>query len=217
MSKKHITRWPGIVKEIQTTYIGTILFKGYFEIRFVPVNVQPTMPSEGDKVEFCLGFDRTGLSAWWVKTERSYDPLEAIKPLNVAPFSYKTADENPYEEEEDVVDENVPQTEHFESNPTYENSDWHRFDGKRMLGVVFSTEPSKGYGYLKHPNVSGKLFFHASQLVSPVITLAGAIDVSKVLEFRVELFMGRMRATDIHEVEVRHFNKYLSCLKKFHC
>ena len=213
LSKKRITRWPGRVKEIQTNWNGSILFKGYFEIRFVPQNVQPTMPGEGDLVNFCLAFDKIGLSAWWVTIERGHGPLETVKTVRTR--SFKIEDDSSSDTNDDLIDENIPQTGHFESNPSCEinetgvTSAWQRYDGKRMHGVVISTEPSKGYGYLKHPDVSGKLFFHASQLVRPVISLEGNIEESKILEFQVEKLKGKMRATDIHEVKVRNFRKSL--------
>ena len=220
LSKKQITRWSGRVKDIQTNWNGTILFKGYFEIRFVPQNVQPTMPEEGDTVAFCLGFDRIGLSAWWVKTEKRHDPLEAVKTVRIRTSSFKTEDNFSSDEKDDSADENIQQAGHFESNPSYESNEtgvvsgWQRYGGKRMYGVVISTEPSRGFGYLRHPIVSGKLFFHASQLVRPVISLKGNIEQYKVLEFQVELFMGKTRATDIHEVEVRKSLIYLHICPK---
>ena len=211
LSKKQITRWSGRVKDIQSNWNGTILFKGYFEIRFVPQNVQPTMPDEGDYVAFCLAFDRIGLSAWWVRIERRLDPLDAVKTVRKRTSSFKTADDSSSDEENDSADEKVQQSSHFESNPSYESnetavaSSWQKHIGKRMYGVVISTEPSRGFGYVKHPKVSGKLFFHASQLVEPVISLKGNIEEFNVLEFQVELFLGRPRANDIHKVKVRSY------------
>ena len=224
LSKRMIRRWSGRVKDIQSNWNGTILFKGYFEIRFVPQNVQNGMPNEGDFVAFCLAFDRIGLSAWWVRTEKHQDPLDAVKTVAMRTSSFKTSDDFSSDEENDSADEKVQQSSHFESNPSYESdetavSGWQKCIGKRMYGVVISTEPGKGFGYVKHPKVSGKLFFHASQLVQPVISLNGNIEECDVLEFQVENFMKKPRPTDIHKVKVRNYqifrrNQSISCSKK---
>jgi hypothetical protein len=223
LSKKQITRWSGKVNDIQNNWNGTILFKGYFKIRFVPQNVQPTMPDEGDHVAFCLAFDRIGLSAWWVKIEKRQDPLDAVKTFRKRTSSFKThGDDSSSDEKDDSADESVQQSGHFESNPSYESektalaSSWQRYIGKRMYGVVISTEPSRGFGYLRNLEVSEKekLFFHASQLVKPVISLTGNIEEFSVLEFQVEWFMGRPRATDINKVEVRFVEEMLIVTKK---
>ncbi len=66
LSKKDITQWEGKVKEIGSDWQGTITFEGCLPVRFVPLHVQPSMPLLGEMVNFCLSFDRFGLSAWRV-------------------------------------------------------------------------------------------------------------------------------------------------------
>ncbi len=67
--KKNITPWEGTITAVRSDWQGTITFKGRLPVRFVPLNAQPSMPSLGDTVKFCLSFDGSGLSAWRVMRE----------------------------------------------------------------------------------------------------------------------------------------------------
>ena len=64
--EKDITKWEGVISEISSDLKGTISFKKHIRVSFAPVNVQPSMPNEGDEVRFCLAFHWTGPCAWSV-------------------------------------------------------------------------------------------------------------------------------------------------------
>ena len=64
--QKNITKWPGVISEISSDWKGMISLKKHINVSFVPVNVQPYMPNEGDEVQFCLAFHWTGPCAWYV-------------------------------------------------------------------------------------------------------------------------------------------------------
>ena len=201
LKQKGVTRWRGTVTDVQTMWIGTITFKRHFEVRFIPQSVQTRKPKSGDTVSFCLGFDRLGLSAWWVRHEDDHrGPLEEVKTY----LSNKNEDES-LDKEENLTDERTTSTS-FSSLTTANQSEntWESRRGQRMQGVVVSTNSLRGFGYLRHPDVSGELFFHALQLVDPVITLKNTIEKLTVLEFKVEkLSEEKIRATDICVVKVR--------------
>ena len=201
LKQKGVTRWRGTVTDVQKLWIGTITFKKHFEVRFIPQSVQTRKPTSGDTVSFCLGFDRLGLSAWWVRHEDDHrGPLEEVKTY----FSNKNEDESSSDKEENLTDERTTSTSRSSiTNANQIGNTWESRRGQRMQGVVVSTNPVRGFGYLRHPDVSGELFFHALQLVEPVITLEGTIEKFMVLQFIVEkLSEEKTRATDICVVKV---------------
>lgn len=202
LSKKGIKRWKGTVSEVheQKLWVGTITFKRYFEVRFMPQSVTTGRPKQGQTVSFCLGFDRLGLSAWWVRGEEGTQPLENVKTYKAC----DDVDESSSDNEEDINGETSTSTSLFDSSfASQRDKSWDSHNGYHMQGVVVSTNPKRGFGYIRHPDVPGPLFFHASQLAKPVITLEGTIEKAMVLEFTVEKQPGdKTRATDIHVVKV---------------
>ena len=199
--EKNIIKWEGTVKEIQRDWQGTIVFKGHFEVRFVPQNVQPSMPSTGDTVKFCLSFDRLGLMAWAViRAPQSSVPQSILDSVSSEEESCAESDDENDEEGEDYIDSSL-----FNQAGRIEPAEkaWEDYHTQRMQGVVIAIYSEKGYGKLEHPNVPGVLFFHASQLVKPVKSLKGEIWKYMVLEFKVEKLTERTRAADIHVLTVR--------------
>ncbi|XP_028411583.1 uncharacterized protein LOC114534346 [Dendronephthya gigantea] len=201
LRQKGITRWTGTVTDVQKLWIGTITFKKYFDVRFIPQSVTTGKPQSGETVSFCLGFDRLGLSAWWVRHEDSRkEPLEGVKTI-----SYHNNDEQSTDEEEESKSNNEASTSSFtvsSINADEKGKPWDCQKGKCLHGVVFSTYSERGFGYLKHPDVHGELFFHALQLAKPVIALNGSIERFMVLYFKVEkLSEKKTRASDIHVVK----------------
>lgn len=196
--EKNVIKWEGVVKEIHRDWQGTIVFKKHFEVRFVPQNVQPSMPMTGETVQFCLSFDRLGLMAWAVvRVIQNNVPSRVLETVS-------SEEESCSENENDDDDEEVIDTTIFNQQSRIETTNklWEDYNGQRMQGVVVSINSKKGFGRLEHPNVSGDLFFHASQLVKPVKSLKGEIWKYMVLEFKVEKLTERTRAADIHVLTV---------------
>ena len=196
--EKQITKWEGIVKEIRTNWHGTIVFKDYLEVRFIPMNVQPSMPSTGETVRFCLGFDWHGLSAWFVARAVEHQPKRLSE---IVSSDEDTSNENDQKDTENEISGPLPL--HLEDIPEERREIWEDYNGERMQGVVISTNTEKGFGFLRHPDVLDQLFFHASQLVSPVMSLEGTINKYMTLEFIVENLSGKIRAADISVLKVR--------------
>ena len=199
---KNITKWEGTVKDIQRDWQGTInMRKVDFDVRFVPQNVQPSMPSTGDTVKFCLSFDRVGLMAWAVvRSPENSAPKSSLDTVASEEGSSDGSDD-----ENNVEDENFVDTTIFNSAPRHAMAKpiWEDCNGQRKQGVVVSVNPQKGFGMLENTDVQGELFFHAAQLVKPVKSLRGTISKWMVLEFKVEQLTGRTRAADIHVLTVR--------------
>ena len=199
--EKDIKKWEGTVKEIQKDWQGTIVFKGHFEVRFVPQNVQPCMPSTGETVRFCLSFDRFGLTAWAVVRALQNNVLKSVlEAVSSEEESCTESDDENEDNEEYFIDTSL-----FNQAGRIEPMEkvWEDYNGQTMQGVVISINFEKGYGKLEHPNVPGHLFFHASQLAKPVKSLKGEIWKYKVLQFKVEKLTERTRAADIHVLTVR--------------
>ena len=200
LSQKGITRWTGTVTDVHKMWIGTITFKRHFEVRFIPQSVQTGKPKSGDTVTFCLGFDRLGLSAWWVRHENVCGgPLEAVKP-----YANSNEEESFSDKEESISDTTTssPSPSNLSSPQSQRNINWDDHVGRRLQGIVVLVNSQRGFGCLKHPNVQGDLFFHAHQLAEPVIVLEGNIEKFMALEFKVEALLEKIRAADIHVVEV---------------
>ena len=203
--EKQVTKWEGTVKEIKSDWHGTIVFKDHLDVRFVPVSVQPSLPKRGETVRFNLAFDRRGLSAWSVV--REFNQLKRLPDL-------VSCDEDSYSEniEDDEDMDNVTMapaplysTEIPEEKrvPVWDDYIEESMQ-ERMQGVVVLTNVEKGFGILKHPDVTDRLFFHASQLVNPVKSLEGTITKYMILEFTVEKLSDRTRAANIRVLKVRY-------------
>ena len=199
--EKDIIKWEGTVKEIQRDWQGTIVFKGHFEVRFVPQNVQPSMPSTGDTVRFCLSFDRLGLMAWAVVRSPDNNAHKSV----LETISSDDESSSGSDEENGYDDEGILDTTLFNQAGRIEpiEKTWEDYNGIEMQGVVISINPEKGFGKLVHPNVPKHLFFHASQLVKPVKSLKGEIRKFMVLQFRVEKLTERTRAANVQVLTVR--------------
>lgn len=198
--EKDIIKWEGTVKEIQRDWQGTIVFKGHFEVRFVPQNVQPSMPSTGDTVRFCLSFDRLGLMAWAVvRSPENNAHKSVLETISSDDESSSGSDEENGDDDESILDTTL-----FNQAGRIEPAEktWEDYNGLKMQGVVISIKVEKGYGTLEHPNVPGHLFFHASQLVKPVKSLKGEIRKFMVLQFRVEKLTERIRAANVQVLTV---------------
>ncbi len=199
--EKNIIKWEGTVKEIQRDWQGTIVFKSHFEVRFVPQNVQPSMPSTGDTVRFCLSFDRFGLMAWAViRAPQNNVAKSILEAVSSEEESCTESDDENDDDDEVFIDPSL-----FNQAGRIEAAEkvWEDYHGQKMQGVVISINSEKGYGTLEHPNVPGNLFFHASQLAKPVKSLKGEIWKYMVLGFKVEKLTERTRAADIHVLTVR--------------
>ncbi|XP_028411599.1 uncharacterized protein LOC114534359 [Dendronephthya gigantea] len=201
---KGVTRWKGTVFDVQKLWFGIIIFKKHFEVRFIPQNVQGSARS-GDTVSFCLGFDRLGLSAWWVRLEeRGSEPLEGVRTFP----NFNGHDSSSDKEEENASEDTTRSSSCNNRDNFYprENA-WDSRIGERLQGVVVFTNSEKGFGSLKHPDIKDTLFFHASQLDQPVVELEGNIEKHMVLDFIVEKSKsikegstGEICASDIHVV-----------------
>ena len=223
--EKNITMWRGTISAIRSEWQGTITFHGRLLVRFVPVKAQPSMPSQGDTVMFCLSFDGFGLSAWRVMREagtqrndlsdmvcrdddsssESSDQEELQEDLVVSPsFCSIDIPEPERNEGMDVLEDY--QLQHDVILKKRYKMHWDEYNEQRMQGVVLSTNPEMGLGFIENPNVKGKLFFHASQLRRPVKNLEGTIVKDVLLDFEVEKLTERTRAADIQVLEVRKCN-----------
>ena len=224
--EKNVTQWEGTISAISSEWQGTITFHGRLPVRFVPQNAQPSMPSQGDTVKFCLSFDGFGLSAWRVmreagtrrsdlsdivsrdddsSSESSYQD-EVQEDLVVSP-SLCSIDIPEPKKNQDLDDEDHQMQDGVVSKNRHKTH-WDKYNEQRMQGVVLSTNPEMGFGFIENPNIKGKLFFHASQLRVPVKNLKGTIVKDMLLDFEVEKLTERTRAADIQVLEVRKCCKF---------
>ena len=219
--EKNITQWEGTITAIRSDWQGIITFKKCLPVRFVPLNAQPSMPSQGDTVKFYLSFDGFGLSAWRVIREAGTQRGDLSDT-----GSRDDDSSSDYSEQEDVPRENLIvspslcsidilepdnkvldwQKDQLQDGVKIKKSNktpWDEYNEKRLQGVVLSTSPETGYGFIVNPSVKDRLFFHASQLRVPVKNLEGNIAKDMLLDFKVEKLTERTRAADIRVLEVR--------------
>ena len=221
--EKNITQWEGTISAISSEWQGTIMFHGRLPVRFVPQNAQPSMPSQGDNVKFCLSFDSFGLSAWRVMREAGSQRSDT--------FCRDDDSSSEYSDQEDVQEDSavspslcfidIPQHEGDQGLDEHKDhqlqdgevskkdcakTNWDECNEQQMQGVVLSTNPEMGFGLIENPNIKDKLFFHASQLRVPVKNLEGNIVKDMLLDFKVEKYTGRTRAANIQVLEVRKCN-----------
>jgi cold shock CspA family protein len=223
--EKNITQWEGTITAVRSEWQGTITFKGRLPVRFVPLNAQPSMPSLGDTVTFCLSFDGYGLSAWRVvlnagtqpgglsdivgrddDSSSDYSEQEDVEKENflVAPSLCSIDIQEP--DEKHGLDEQKDQRPHAGAVlKKRTKTHWDEYNEKRMQGVVSFTNPDTGFGFIENADVEDKLFFHASQLREPVTNLEGNIYKDMLLDFKVEKLTERTRAADIRVLEVRKY------------
>ena len=218
--EKNITQWKGTITAVRSDWQGIITFKGRLPVRFVPISAQPSMPSLGDTVKFCLSFDGFGLSAWRVMREAG------TKSSTLSDIVSRDDDSSSeYSEQEDVEEHflvapslcsiDIPEPyekqgwgEHKDEQPpdravSKKRTKWDDYDKQRMQGVVTTTNTETGFGFIKNPYIEDQLFFHASQLRVPVKDLEGNIVKDMLLDFKVEKLTKRTRAADICVLKVR--------------
>ena len=184
--EKNISQWKGTISAISSEWQGTIMFQGHIAVRFVPQNAQPSMPSQGDVVMFCLRFDGFGLSAWQVIREAGTQPSDLSGMF--------CRDDHSSSEPTDAF-------HLWQYGVKRHKTHWDKYNEQRMQGVVSSTNPEMGFGFIKNPNIKGKLVFLASQLRVPVKNLKGNIVKDMLLDFKVEKLTERTRAADIQVLE----------------
>ena len=223
--EKNITLWKGTISAISSERQGTITFQECLPVRFVPQNAQPSMPSLGDTVLFCLSFDGFGLSAWRVIREAGIQRSDLSGMVcRDDDSSSESSDQGDVQEGEVVSPSfcsiDIPEPEQNEGMDELEHhqlqygaiskirhkTHWDECNEQRMQGVVLSTNPETGYGFIENPDIKGKLFFHASQLRVPVKNLKGNIVKDMLLDFKVEKLTERTRAADIQVLKVRKWN-----------
>ena len=203
----NVARWDGVVKDIRSDWHGTISFKSYIDVYFVPQNVRPDRPAIGDTVHFYLSFDWNGPSAWSVN--RSGEPNVRKSSRYTREKSYSN-NENEVEEEDDEEEETNIQV--VVSAPLYsacipeqnEEEDWEQYVDKRMTGAVVQMFSERGFGYVSHPRLSSNLWFHVNQHL-PITFCEEGITKYMVLEFIVKRTSdGKLCANNIHVMEVNN-------------
>ena len=227
--EKKITKWEGVVTTVTSDYQGVITFKGRLPVRFVPLNAQPSMPSQGDTVNFCLSFDGYGLSAWGVVRKAGNQSSSS----NLSDIISRNADDSPseFDEQEDRQEFAVaPSLSSFDIQEPEQNNcqlnenksqqpqsgaikkkrtKWDEYHEQRMYGIVSYSNHELGYGFIENADIEDKLFFHASQLRVPVKNFEGNIVKDILLDFKVEKLGNRTRAADIGVLKVRSYVKVL--------
>lgn len=196
LREKNVARWEGVVKDIRSDWQGTIAFHGYIDVHFVPQNVRLSIPAKGDTVNFYLSFDWNGPSAWSVMRSVDSTVLRSF-PRNIFNGeSSRSGSENEEETDSQIIVSSPLHRVYIPEEEEDEN-DWEHRNGKRMTGVVVSIHPEKGFGYLAHPRVSDRLWFHFSAILNDE-------EITKhiVLGFRVEKLDGKFRAADICVMKV---------------
>jgi hypothetical protein len=204
-----ITQWEGTVKDIRSAWKGTITFKERLPVRFVPLNAQPSMPSLGDTVKFCLSFDRFGLSAWQVmrETEIQYSDL-----FDTAGRYRDDDSSSEHSEQEDVhkedffvapplcfiripePDEKQTRNDNKGQQPQGEavSKKLTKWDEQRKQGVVSFANPEMGAGFMENADVEDE----------PVKDLEGNIVKDVLLDLKVEKLTQPTRAADVRVLKV---------------
>ena len=196
LRKKNVFRWIGIVDKMRGDWHGTIKFRGYIDVYFLPWHVWPSKPAVGDNVSFHLSFDWHGPRAWSVTR---------VADSNTRQKSSYSSDSG----SDDSDDEKESQaTGYYVPPPLYqaksedddcEEITWSHYVDKQMIGVVTALN-GKGYGFISHPNVDDEIFFH----LSDVDLSADQIDRFMILKFRVcfDNYKRKVRAANIHTPKV---------------
>ena len=89
------------------------------------------------------------------------------------------------------------------------SSQWSHYLDSEKQGIIVQVKPSNGYGWIHHPNVIDRLYFHAKQIVPPVDSLT-SIEIYSVVSFTVGKSERGPRAMNIKTVVC--FFKILSSL-----
>ena len=217
--QKNITKWEGVVSEISSDWKGTISLKRRINVSFVPVNVQPFMPNQGDVVRFCLAFHWTGPYAWYVVCQPGEAKAQkAGARSSITLPTHPEDDDSDSEASEKGDDEGflpmVGQSLHTKtiragpnvSTEDEEDHQWGRYLGQKKEGIILKRVPHRGYGQIYHPSFQTSLFFHAKQIVPPVDSLE-SIELYSVVSFTVGKTEKGLRAMNIETV-VSYVNFY---------
>lgn len=212
--EKNITKWDGVVDEITSDWKGIISLKNHISVSFVPVNVQPHMPNEGEKVKFCLAFNWTGPCAWYVVSEPGVAKARKAVSLFSPSLPLNPEDDDSDSEVSDKGDDDgllpmVSESLHTqtvlkrksllaENDQDYQ---WIRYQDKEMQGIIYKLFPYKGFGYIYHPNFGETLYFHIRQIVPPEDSLR-SIKLYSVVSFTVGMTSKGERAMNIKTVVV---------------
>lgn len=216
LKEKKIARWDGVVDEITSDWKGIISLKNHISVSFVPVNVHPHKPNEGEKVKFCLAFNWTGPCAWYVVSEPGVAKIRKAVSRTTLSLPVNPEDDDSDSEVSDIGDDDdgllpmVGESLYKQTvvgkrkNVLAENDQdnkWTQHLDQEMQGIIFKLFPDKGYGYIFHPNFQTTLYFHARQIVPPVDSLH-SIQLYSVVSFTVGMTSKGNRATNIKTVVV---------------
>lgn len=218
--EKNITQWEGTITAIRNEWQGTITLKGLLPVRFVPLNAQPSMPSKGDTVKFCLSFDNFGLSAWRVMRDVGSHSSDFSEMVNRDDSSSEHSEPEDMNDDQNLVAPSLCSIDIEEPEGKRNNykeqeekqlrceahsgkgSKWDSYGDQRMKGLVDYINSQDGFGFIVNPHIEDKLFFHAAQLRVPVKELEGNIFLQMLLDFKVEKLSKRTRAADIRVLQV---------------
>lgn len=212
--QKNIAKWDGVVHEITSDWKGIITLEKHISVSFVPVNVFPHMPNEGEKVKFCLAFHWTGPCAWYVVSEPGVAKTQKAVSLTTPSLPVNPEDDDSDSEVSDKGDDDgllpmVGESLHtqivFPRKSILAKSDhdcqWIRYQDQEMQGIIYKLFSDKGYGYIYHPSFQETLYFHARQIVPPVDSLRSVKQYS-VVSFTVGMTSKGERAMNIKTVVV---------------
>lgn len=220
--EKNISKCEGVVSEISSDWKGIITLKKRIYVPFVPVNVQPHMPNEGDVVRFCLAFHWTGPYAWYVVCQPGVAKAQKAAARSTIRFPEEddTNSETSDRDDEDSLLPLVGEPLHTQTVRPQRNSavteddeghQWSNYLDCERQGIIFQVFPSNGYGFIHHPDFKDYLFFHKMQIVPPVENLS-SIEVFSVVSFTVGKTERGLRAMNIKTVEEKDFDPQLkSC------
>jgi len=225
--QKNISKWKGVVSEISSDWKGVISLKKHINVSFVPINVQPYMPNEGDEVRFCLAFHWTGPCAWYVVCEPGV--VKAQKAVARSAISFPEEDDSESDtsdkgDEEDLLPlvgeslhtQIVRPEQNFEVDDENEaSSRWSHYMDSEKQGIIYQVKPYYGYGWIYDPNFKDLLFFHAKQIVPPVDSL-NSIEIYSVVSFTVGKSERGPRAMNIKTVVCYFLNFILLVVHRLH-
>ena len=225
--QKNISKWIGVVSEISSDWKGVISLKKHLSVSFVPINVQPYMPNEGDEVRFCLAFHWTGPCAWYVVCQPGV--VKAQKAVARSAISFPEEDDSESDtsdkgDEEDLLPlvgkslhtQIVRHAQNFEvDDENGASSRWSRYMDSEKQGIISQVKPYYGYGFIYHPNFKDLLFFHAKQIDPPIDSL-NSIEIYSVVSFTVGKSERGPRAMNIKAVVCYFLNCIVIVLHRLH-
>lgn len=199
--EQEITKWEGIVGEIINDWKGYICLKKHITIPFIPLNVIPGMPSQGDTVRFCLAFQRNGPMAWSVVCRRDLAKASKADRLNTAidqaeQTESSDEDENDSHDLQPLVSKPLHRQTIFQDCLPKKEPVWEDYLDETKFGIVDGIMENKGFGMLIHPAISDKLFFHAKQFFPPIDDISN-VTKDTVLSFTVGMTGKGIRAMNI--------------------